>query len=66
MPAELKKEIFGKKGYHLASYPIGIGGSFPGGKAAGLEADHSRPSSAEVKKGGSIPPLPHTSSRHSA
>jgi hypothetical protein len=30
------------------------------------EADNSPPSSAEVKNGGSIPPLPHTSSRRSA
>jgi hypothetical protein len=31
----------------------------------GHEADHSPPSSAEVKKGGAIPPLPHMSSWHS-
>jgi hypothetical protein len=30
------------------------------------EADHAPPSSAEVKNGGAIPPLPHTSSWHSA
>jgi hypothetical protein len=36
-------------GAHPASYPMGIGGSFPGGKAAEREADHSSPSSAEVK-----------------
>jgi hypothetical protein len=35
---------------------IGTGGSFPGRKA-----DHSPPSSAEVKNGGAIPPLPNTS-----
>jgi hypothetical protein len=29
-------------------------------------ADHSPPSSAEVKKGGTIPPFPHMSSWHSA
>jgi hypothetical protein len=29
---------------------MGAGGSFPGGKAAGREADHSPPASAEVKK----------------
>jgi hypothetical protein len=28
----------------------GTGGYFPGGKAAGREADHSPPNSAEVKK----------------
>jgi hypothetical protein len=30
----------------------------PGVKGPGLEADHSPPSSAEVKNGGAIPPLP--------
>jgi hypothetical protein len=35
---------------HPASYPMGTGGSFPGGKARpGHDADHSPPSSAEVK-----------------
>jgi hypothetical protein len=35
---------------HPASYPMGTGGSFPGGKARpGRDADHSPPSSAEVK-----------------
>jgi hypothetical protein len=34
---------------HPASYPMGTSGSFSGGKAAGREADHSSPSSAEVK-----------------
>jgi hypothetical protein len=38
----------------------------PGGKAAGDEANDSSPSSAEVKKGGAILPLPHMSSWHSA
>jgi hypothetical protein len=37
-------------GAHQASYPMGTGGSFPGGKAQlGRDADHSPPSSAEVK-----------------
>jgi hypothetical protein len=37
-------------GAHPASYPMGTGGSFPGSKARpGLDADHSPPSSAEVK-----------------
>jgi hypothetical protein len=37
-------------GAHPASYPMGSGGSFPGGKARpGRDADHSPPSSAEVK-----------------
>jgi hypothetical protein len=34
----------------LASYPVGTGDSFPVGKAAGREADHFPPSSAEVKE----------------
>jgi hypothetical protein len=33
-------------------------------KRPGSEADHSPPSSAEVKNGGVIPPLPHISSWH--
>jgi hypothetical protein len=38
-------------GAHPASCTMGIGGSFPGGKARpGHDADHSPPSSAEVKK----------------
>jgi hypothetical protein len=37
-------------GAHPASYPKGTGGSFPGGKVRlGRDADHSPPSSAEVK-----------------
>jgi hypothetical protein len=37
-------------GAHPASYPMGTGGSFPGGKARpGRDADLSPPSSAEVK-----------------
>jgi hypothetical protein len=37
-------------GAHPASYPMGTGGSFPGGKARpGRDADRSLPSSAEVK-----------------
>jgi hypothetical protein len=38
----------------------------PGVKRPGREADHSSPSSAEVKNGGAIPPLPPMSSWHSA
>jgi hypothetical protein len=38
-------------GAHPASYTMGTGGSFPGGKKRpGRDADHSPPSSAEVKK----------------
>jgi hypothetical protein len=37
-------------GAHPASYPMGTRGSFPGGKERlGCDADHSPPSSAEVK-----------------
>jgi hypothetical protein len=34
---------------------------FPGVKLQGLPADHSPPSSAEIKNGGAITPLPHMS-----
>jgi hypothetical protein len=34
---------------HLASYPMGTRGSPPGVKQPGREADHSPPTSAEVK-----------------
>jgi hypothetical protein len=37
-------------GAHPASYPIGTMASFPGAKRPGREADHSPPSSAEVKQ----------------
>jgi hypothetical protein len=37
-------------GAHPASYQMGTGGPFPGGKVRpGRDADHSPPSSAEVK-----------------
>jgi hypothetical protein len=49
-------------GARPASYPMDTGGSFPGGKAAGREIHHSRPSSAEVNNDGAVPPLPNTSS----
>jgi hypothetical protein len=42
---------------HAASHLMGTEGSFPGS-----EADHSLPSSAEVKNGGVITSLPHTPS----
>jgi hypothetical protein len=38
----------------------------PGGKRLGHEAGHSNLSDDEIKNGGAIPPLPHTSSRHDA
>jgi hypothetical protein len=45
-------------GAHPASYPVGIRGSFPGCKAAGDEADHSPPSSTEVKNAWSYTSIP--------
>jgi hypothetical protein len=49
-------------GAHPESYLMDTEGSFPGLKRLGREADHSPLSSAEVKNGGTIPPLAHTSS----
>jgi hypothetical protein len=47
--------------------PVDTGGLCPVLKRQGREADHSPPTSAEVKiKRGSIHPLPHTSSWRSA
>jgi hypothetical protein len=43
---------------HIQWVPGG-GGISPEVKRPGREADHSPPSSAEVKSGGAIPPLPH-------
>jgi hypothetical protein len=37
-------------GVHPTFYNMGTGGSFPGVKRQGHEADHSPPTSAEVKK----------------
>jgi hypothetical protein len=43
--------IVSYSGAHPASYTVGTGGSFPGGKARpGRDADHSPHSSAEVKE----------------
>jgi hypothetical protein len=42
----------------LVSYPMDTGGSFSGVKQQRLEADHSPPSSAQIKNGGAVPPLP--------
>jgi hypothetical protein len=49
-----------------SSYPIGIGGSIPGERLPGREADYSPPFVAEVKNGGAISPLPHIPSWHIA
>jgi hypothetical protein len=37
-------------GAHPASYPMGTRGSFPGAKQPEREADHSPPTSSEVKE----------------
>jgi hypothetical protein len=39
-----------RSGVRPTSYPMGTGGSFPRVKRLGREADHSPPTSAEVKK----------------
>jgi hypothetical protein len=49
-------------GGHIGSYQMGMEALSPGVKRSGSEADNSPPSSAEVKNGRAIPPLPHTSS----
>jgi hypothetical protein len=45
-------------GVHQVSYPMDTGALSPGVKWPGRDADHSPPSSAEVKKGGALLPLP--------
>jgi hypothetical protein len=47
-------------------YTMGKGGSFPRGKAAAAWNWHSLPPSAEAKDGGTLPPLTHMPSWHSA
>jgi hypothetical protein len=49
-------------GAHSVSYAMCTWGSFLGVKRPRREADNSPSSSAEVKNGGVIPTLPHTSS----
>jgi hypothetical protein len=46
-------------GAHPASYSVSTVGSFLGVKRPGREADHSPPSSAEIKNGGATTPLPN-------
>jgi hypothetical protein len=48
-------------GAQTASYPKGTGAVSPRAKLLGRESDLSSPSSAEVKNGGAIPPLPRIS-----
>jgi hypothetical protein len=45
---------------HPASYPVGTGNTFPGGKGQGCEAGLSPPSSAEVKEYVELHPHPAT------
>jgi hypothetical protein len=52
----LLQNVRSGSGAHPASYPMGTGGSIPGPRR---ESDDSPPSSADVKRGGAIPPLPH-------
>jgi hypothetical protein len=49
----LHNRVQNGSGTHLASHPVGTRGSFPG-----READHSRPSSAEVKNAWSYTSTP--------
>jgi hypothetical protein len=53
-------------GAHLVSYSMDRGALSTGVKRPGREADHSSPSTAEVKKDEAIPQFPHMSSWHSA
>jgi hypothetical protein len=46
----LHHRIQNGSGAHPASYPMGTRGYFPGGKAAGREADHSPPPIVEVEE----------------
>jgi hypothetical protein len=53
-------------GCHPPSFLYSMyGGSFPGLKRLGSDADHSHPSSVDVKNGRGIPPLPYASLWHS-
>jgi hypothetical protein len=44
---------------HQASYLIGTEGFSPGAKLRKRESDRLPPCGAEIKEGGTIPPLPH-------
>jgi len=59
----LRHRVQTGRGTHLASYPVFISCCYSGGKAAGLEADHSPLSSAEVKSAWSYISTPNTSSQ---
>lgn len=51
-------------GPHLASYAMGVAGSFMVDRWPECEADHSLPPGAENKNGGAIPPFLNMSSCH--
>jgi hypothetical protein len=53
-------------GAHAVSYRMGTGGSFPKIRRPEREADHTFPSSTDVKNGGVIPPLLHAFSWNNA
>jgi hypothetical protein len=50
--------------FFLSSFLFTCSVSRGGGKRQGHEDDHLTPSSAEVKNGAALPPLPDMSSRH--
>jgi hypothetical protein len=58
----LLDSVWTSSGACPASYPMITRGTFPEVKQPRREADHSPPSSAEVKTGGAIPPLFHMTS----
>jgi hypothetical protein len=58
----LVRSVLTDTGVHQTFNPMGTGGSLPRVKLPGREADHSPPSSTEVKNGRAIPPLPSKSS----
>jgi hypothetical protein len=53
-------------GAHPVSFPMGAGNSFPRVKQPGCEADHSPPSSAEVKNAWSYTSTPPATSWRAA
>jgi hypothetical protein len=54
----LQNRVQTGSGAHTASYPMGTRGSFPVVERPGREADHSPPSSAEVKNARSYTSIP--------
>jgi hypothetical protein len=62
----LFRSVQTRSGAHPTSCPRSTGEYFPGGKAAGAWRWPLTFISAEVKNGGALPPLPHTSSWHGA